>query len=90
MENNVINDIDKTNEILLIKDSGIGIAKEDLPRVFERGFTGYNGRENKKATGIGLYLCKQILDKLAHPIHLSSKVGEGTTVALFFHKEDIF
>lgn len=80
---------DKENEILLIKDSGIGIAKEDLPRVFERGFTGYNGRENKKATGIGLYLCKQILDKLGHPIRLSSKVGEGTIVALFFHREEL-
>lgn len=79
---------DEKNEILLIEDTGIGISKEDLPRVFERGFTGYNGRDNKKSTGIGLYLCKQILDKLGHPIFLTSKVGEGTMVYLFFHQEE--
>ena len=56
---------DKT---LVIADDGIGIAEEDLPRIFEKGFTGYNGRANKKSTGIGLYLCKTIIDRLHHTI----------------------
>lgn len=51
---------------LVISDNGIGIAEEDLPRIFEKGFTGYNGRANKKSTGIGLYLCKTIIDRLHH------------------------
>lgn len=67
---------------LVIADSGIGIREEDLPRVFEKGFTGYNGREDKKATGIGLYLCRRILTKLGHDITVNSKLGEGTLVRL--------
>lgn len=63
-----------------IIDSGIGIKAEDLPRIFENGYTGYNGRSQKKATGIGLYLCKQILDKLGHSIRIESEIGKGTTV----------
>ena len=55
-------------ELLVIEDSGIGIQPEDLPRVFEKGFTGYNGRSDKKSTGIGLYLCKSVMDKLRHKI----------------------
>ncbi len=69
-------------EVLVIEDTGIGIAEEDLPRVFEKGFTGYNGRMDKKATGIGLYLCKKILDKLSHTITITSQVGVGTTVKI--------
>lgn len=88
-EGNIRIRYDSKNEILLIEDSGIGIAPEDLPRVFERGFTGYNGRDDKKATGLGLYLCKRILDKLGHEIFLTSKVGEGTMVYLFFRREDV-
>lgn len=65
--------------ILSISDTGIGISPEDLPRIFEKGFTGYNGRANKKATGIGLYLCKQAADKLSHSINVSSQIGKGTT-----------
>ena len=61
-------------------DSGIGIKAEDLPRIFENGYTGYNGRSQKKATGIGLYLCKQILDKLGHSIRIESEIEKGTTV----------
>jgi len=53
---------------LVIADTGIGIAGEDLPRVFEKGFTGYNGRRDKKSTGIGLYLCQRILTQLSHTI----------------------
>ncbi|MDD2396887.1 MAG: sensor histidine kinase [Sedimentibacter sp.] len=66
---------DKT---LVIEDTGIGISGEDIPRIFERGFTGYTGRMDKKATGIGLYLSKQILDKLNHNIKIYSQPGVGT------------
>lgn len=67
---------------LVIEDTGIGIETEDLPRVFEKGFTGYNGRADKKSTGIGLYLCKQILNKLSHTITIDSIVGQGTKVMI--------
>lgn len=64
--------------MLVIEDTGIGISQEDLPRIFEKGFTGYNGRMDKKSTGIGLYLCKQIADKLGYRIEVVSAVGKGT------------
>ena len=67
---------------LVIEDTGIGIAPEDLPRVFERGYTGYNGRTDKRSTGIGLYLCKQIMDRLSHTIRIESEMGVGTRVYL--------
>lgn len=65
---------------LVIEDTGIGIQEEDLPRVFESGFTGYNGHMHKKSTGIGLYLCKKILSRLSHTIKIESVVGKGTKV----------
>ena len=68
--------------ILCIEDSGIGIGAEDLPRIFENGYTGFNGREDKRASGIGLYLCKRICDNLGHKISAESKVGEGTKMIL--------
>lgn len=67
---------------LVIEDTGIGIPAEDLPRIFEKGFTRYNGRENKKSTGIGLYLCKNIMDKLQWNITVDSEVGSGTKIYL--------
>lgn len=67
---------------LVIEDTGMGISPEDLPRIFEKGFTGYNGRRDKKSTGLGLYLCKTIMDKLNHEIWITSVEGEGTRVAL--------
>ena len=69
-------------ETLVIADTGIGIAPEDLPRVFEKGYTGYNGRTDKKASGIGLFLCKRILNKLGHGISIRSVVGQGTAVSI--------
>ena len=63
-----------------ISDTGIGILPEDLPRLFEEGFTGYNGHEHKKATGLGLYMTKQVLDKLDLAIRVHSQVEEGTQV----------
>ena len=65
---------------MVVADSGIGIRPEDLPRVFEKGFTGFNGREDKKSTGIGLYLCRQVLDRLNHRISFTSRLGQGTLV----------
>ena len=72
----------KREKTLVIADTGIGIPSEDLPRIFEKGFTGYNGRENKKSTGIGLYLCKNIMDKLQWNITADSEVGAGTKIYL--------
>ena len=67
---------------LVIADTGIGIAPEDLPRVFEKGFTGNNGRMDKKATGIGLYLCRRGTNLLGHTISIASEPGVGTQVRL--------
>lgn len=72
---------------VVIADTGIGIGEEDLPRIFERGFTGYNGRMDKRSTGIGLYLCRQIMDKLSHSIEIKSVRGSGTRVVLGFDQE---
>lgn len=74
---------------LIIEDTGIGIRAEDLPRVFEKGFTGYNGRAFKQSTGIGLYLCKQILAKLSHDISIQSEVGKGTKVIIDLETKEI-
>lgn len=72
---------------LCIEDSGIGIAPEDQPRVFEKGYTGYNGRSDKKASGIGLYICKSVCGRLGHGISLSSVPDRGTTVRLNLEQE---
>jgi len=76
-------------KILVIEDTGIGISEEDLPRVFEKGFTGYNGRVFNTSTGIGLYLCKKILTKLSHQISIESEVGRGTKVRVDLTTEQI-
>ena len=76
-------------ETLVIEDTGMGIAPEDLPRVFEKGYTGYNGRTDKKATGIGLYLCKRILNRLGHEISISAQVGKGTRVSIDLSREEL-
>lgn len=73
---------DGPRQKLIIEDSGIGIAPEDLARVFERGFTGYNGRQHKKSTGIGLYLCRRVMDRLSHTIEIESEPGRGTKVKI--------
>ena len=69
---------------LVVEDTGIGILPEDLPRVFDKGYTGYNGRSDKKASGIGLYLVKKILGKLGHKIFAESESGEGTRMKVLF------
>ncbi len=70
------------SDSFVIEDTGIGISAEDLPRVFEKGYTGYNGRMDKKATGLGLYLCRQILNKLGHKIEIFSEPDMGTRVCI--------
>ena len=80
---------DECNTYLSVKDEGIGISPEDLPRVFERGYTGYNGRADKKSTGIGLFLCKSVTRMLGHKIQISSEPGKGTEVTIIFSKQRI-
>ena len=70
----------KNNVILSIEDNGIGIKASELGRVFDKGFTGTNGRIQKKATGLGLYLAKKLCDKLGHNITIMSKENEYTKV----------
>lgn len=69
-----------SDDNLVVEDNGIGIKEEDIPRLFSRGFTGFTGRVNKKATGLGLYMSKKILNTLGSNIYLESKIGEGTKV----------
>lgn len=72
----------KEEKRLCIRDTGIGIAPEDIPRVFEKGYTGYNGRADKRASGIGLYLCRRICGNLGHALTCESVPGKGTTVCI--------
>ena len=74
---------------LCIQDTGIGIAPEDLPRIFEKGYTGYNGRSDSKASGIGLYLCKRICQNLGHSISAASVPGEGTVVRIDLYQKEL-
>ncbi len=75
-------------DTLYIEDTGIGIEASDLPRVFDKGFTGYNGRIDKKASGLGLYLCKNIMNKLSHQINIESQVNIGTKVILHLEHDE--
>ena len=72
---------------LCIRDNGMGIAAEDLPRIFQKGYTGYNGRADKKASGLGLYLCRRICQSLGHTISAQSVAGEGTTIRIGLERE---
>ena len=74
---------------LCIRDTGIGIAPEDLPRIFEKGYTGYNGRSDKKASGIGLYLCRRICQNLGHTISAESVPDEGTIIRLGLEQRNV-
>lgn len=74
---------------IITEDTGIGIRSEDLPRLFEKGFTGYNGRMDKKASGLGLYLCKSICDKLGHKISIESQENKGTKVTIRVTAENV-
>ncbi len=72
-----------------VTDTGIGISPDDLPRVFERGYTGLNGRADKKASGLGLYLCRRICNRFGYEISAVSRRGEGTTVSVRMPKEHV-
>ena len=74
---------------LYIKDTGLGIQNADLLRVFERGFSGYNGRLTQQSSGLGLYLSKKIADQLGHKIAIESQVGQGTTVSIAFPEKKL-
>lgn len=74
---------------LCIRDTGIGIAPEDLPRIFEKGYTGCNGRRDKRASGIGLYLCKRICRNLGHGISASSSVGQGSAIRIDLNRAEL-
>ena len=79
----------KDEKNLCISDTGIGIAKQDLPRIFEKGYTGYNGRDDKSASGIGLYLCRRICKALGIGIGVTSEIGVGTTVEISLKQKQI-
>ena len=70
------------NKVLKVSDTGIGIAPEDLPCIFEKGFTGYNGRAEKKSTGLGMYLSRRAADMLGHTLSVQSAPGAGSTFSL--------
>ncbi len=70
------------NVLLTLADTGIGIREEDLPRIYEKGFTGYTGRLDKRATGVGLYLCSRIFQRLGIEVEVKSRVGQGTRVLM--------
>ena len=74
---------------LVISDTGIGIAAEDLPRIFDKGYTGFNGRADRKASGIGLYLCRRICDNLGHSIKVESAAGHGTTIIIGLERDKL-
>jgi len=75
---------------LVIADTGIGIRPEDVPRVFEKGYTGYNGRDQQRASGLGLYLCQMVADKIGMTLTLTSQMGQGTQLTLTFPTEQNF
>lgn len=75
-------------DTLCIRDTGIGIDPADLPRIFENGYTGQNGRTDKTASGIGLYLCRRICKKLGHTISAESEPGAGTVMRIGFPESD--
>ena len=77
------------NFTLVIEDTGIGIRAEDIPRIFEKGYTGVNGRDDNRATGIGVYLSNKIMRKLGHRLYITSTEGKGTKVFLEFSVEDL-
>lgn len=82
---------EKENVVMLkIHDNGIGIKKSDLPQVFEKSFTGENGRKFSKATGMGLYIAKRLCEKLGHKIEIESEENKYTVVSISFYKNEFF
>lgn len=75
--------------VLYVKDTGIGISKEDIPRIFEKGYTGISGRSDNKSTGLGLYLCKRTADNLGYELNAESEVGSGSTFSVNLMKDKL-
>lgn len=80
----------KPEQILVVEDTGIGIAPEDLPRIWDKGFTGLNGRMDQKSTGLGLYLCRRVLTNLGHSIQIFSRPGKGTRVEVDLKQKELW
>ena len=77
---------DREKNRLVISDSGIGIRSEDIPKIFDKGYSGFNGRLNQKSSGIGLYMVKKIAHKLAITIDVESEVGKGSSFFIYFNE----
>ena len=75
--------------VLSVSDNGLGIPENELPRIFDKGFTGTNGRLRGKSTGMGLYICRKLCDKLGHSIGAESVYGSGTTISIVFPKSSM-
>ncbi len=80
---------EKSRVLLFVEDNGIGISERDLPRVFDKGYTGQIGRRYAKSTGMGLYLCRQLCEKMGLSIRIQSKEGQGTAVCVVFPKSNM-
>lgn len=72
------------SRVLIIEDNGVGIKENELPKIFDKGFTGTNGRKNERSTGMGLYICKKLCDKLGLGMEAASVFGQGTRISLVF------
>ncbi|EKU50143.1 sensor histidine kinase [Staphylococcus massiliensis] len=77
---------DAHQQTFYIEDNGIGIRESDLPKIFDRGYSGFNGRLKEQSSGIGLFIVKTISNKLNHPVHVQSQLGAGTTFSIHFHQ----
>lgn len=81
-------EFDSAKQTLIIKDNGVGISKADIPKIFDKGYSGYNGRLNEESSGIGLFIVKHISNHLNHVVDVDSELGEGTTFKIHFPNED--
>lgn len=80
-------DFDSHQNQLKIADNGIGISQADKPKIFDRGYSGYNGRLNDKSSGIGLFIVKQIANRLQHKVEVESELNEGATFTITFPQQ---
>lgn len=88
-QNKGIIKIYNTEKTLIIEDNGIGISKDNIPLIFEKGYTGFNGRKERKSSGLGLYLTKKVTDKLNYELEIFSEVNKGTKIIIKFPKNNI-